>query len=269
MTDEKKPETAFDHVAAGYDDRFSNQPIARLLRGKVHWRLNDLLSRNCSVLEIGCGTGEDVKHFASLGHDVMATDPSENMLNIVRQKVRDMQGNGPIKTDIWDADLPMPAEILENGPYDVVFSNFGAINCVSDLSHLKSQIALVARPGGACALVLMNRWCMLEVVLNLLALKPQNILRRFRRHGIANLEDGSTLNIFYPSVAKIKRAFAPDFKIESYTPIGVFFPPSELYCAFQKRPWLFRTARFLDRTLGNIWPFSRTADHFMIVLRHT
>jgi SAM-dependent methyltransferase len=265
MTSERVQASAFDDVAQGYDDRFSTQPIAKILRAKIHHHLTEMMPPNGTILEIGCGTGVDATYFASLGHWVMATDPSQKMLDITLQRRNNRQGAGHLLTELWDANLP--EKVGENGPYDVVFSNFGAVNCVLDLAHLKSQIVQLVKPGGACVLVLMNRWCMLEVVLNLLLWNPRNITRRFRQRTSARLEDGSKLDIFFPSVSGIKAAFASCFHEESYTPIGVFFPPSELYGAFQKRPWLLKLATFLDTSLGKFWPVARFADHFMIVLR--
>lgn len=261
------PVPVFDDVAHGYDDRFSNQPIAKHLRGEVHQAAKALLPAKGHILEIGCGTGEDMKHFVAHGHDIMATDPSQNMLEITRQKPPLGQGAGRVETEIWNADRPLPPKVLASGPYDLVFSNFGALNCVADLAHVRAEISKVLKPGGACVFVLINRWCLLEVVLNLLIWSPKNMTRRFRKQPTATLEDGSTFKMYFPSVTAINTAFGADYKVESTAPLGVFLPPSELYTAFQKRPKLLRFASFLDRTLGRLWPFSRLGDHFIVVLR--
>lgn len=261
--------SSFDDVANGYDDRFSKQPITKLLRGEIYRRMSQVVSPNSCILEIGCGTGEDATYFASIGHEVMATDPSHNMLNIVRKKGVDRSCVARLNTEIWDANFSAPSKVLENGPYDAVFSNFGALNCVSDLPALHTQLTQVVRPKGVLVFVIINRWCLLEVALNALLLNPRKVTQRFRKHSVAKLEDGSELRVNYHSVADIKATFSPEFYMESYSPLGVFFPPSELYGTFQKRPRLFRLAAFLDASIGKVWPFSRWGDHYAIVMRRT
>lgn len=257
--------SAFDGVAGGYDDRFSHQDIAKFLRAKVHRVAASYLVGPSHMLEIGCGTGVDACHFAAKGHAVMATDPSPAMLEITEHKVA---GAERVDTAVWDASTPMPDQVRDGGPYDMVFSNFGAMNCVPDLSHFGLQIAQVMGEDGVVVLVLMNRWCGMELLLNLLLRNTTNMLRRLKRTPVATLEDGSRLPIWFPSVRAVRKALGPEFTLVARAPIGVFLPPSELYGSFQKRPRLLRLAKRLDATLGSIWPLSRLADHTLIALRY-
>jgi len=259
--------SAFDGVAAGYDDRFSHQEIAKFLRAKVHRVAAQSLLGPSRVLEVGCGTGVDACRFAANGHAVMATDPSPAMLEITAHKAAGTPG-GTIETAVWDASTPMPMAVQDGGPYDMVFSNFGAINCVRDLSHFGQQIAQVMGGEGVVVLVLMNRWCGMELLLNLMLRNTTNMLRRLKRAPVATLEDGSRLPIWFPSVRAVRKALGPDFTVRTRVPIGVFLPPSELYGSFQKRPRLLRLAKGLDGTLGAVWPLSRLADHTLIALRY-
>jgi ubiquinone/menaquinone biosynthesis C-methylase UbiE len=78
--------SAFDTLAPTYDNDFTQQAIGQILRARVHQRLLSHFSASQHVLEIGCGTGEDALFLAEQGITVTATDASEEMLSIAREK---------------------------------------------------------------------------------------------------------------------------------------------------------------------------------------
>lgn len=253
----KKP--AFDGVASEYDARFSHQVIAEFLRRKVQNVADQYLDGSSHVLEVGCGTGQDARYFAEQGHVVMATDASQAMLDIAEA--------GAITTALWDVSTPIPPKVLDGAAYDLVFANFGVMNCVEDLSQFSQKISKIIKPHGVLVLVFMNRWCGMELLLNLILFNTKNMLRRLKRDTIATLEDGSCLRVWYPSIRSVRCALAPEFSFSMHEPIGVFLPPSELYGMFQKRPRLLRFAKMLDSTLGKVYPISHLSDHSLLVFQ--
>ena len=66
---------------------FNNFPESRLIMDMLEgW--SDL-----RVLEIGCGTGEDALFLAQQGIHITATDASEEMLRITREKTENQELN--------------------------------------------------------------------------------------------------------------------------------------------------------------------------------
>ena len=81
--------TPFDELANSYDADFTSSVIGRMQRKRVWTVLTPLLneaSRSLNILEINCGTGEDALQLAGLGHRVIATDASEAMISLAREK---------------------------------------------------------------------------------------------------------------------------------------------------------------------------------------
>src|SRR5579872_1782567 len=76
----------FDALAARYDEMWTNSTIGRLQRDAVWQRLNGLFECGESVLDVGCGTGEDALHFISLGMRVRGIDASPEMIRIARKR---------------------------------------------------------------------------------------------------------------------------------------------------------------------------------------
>lgn len=101
--------------------------------------------RAVSVLELGAGTGKLTTDLVRLGHDVLATDPSPEMLRLLSEHLPD------VRTAVACAeDLPVPDRSI-----DVVVS--AQAFHLFDPTRALAEIARVLRPGGHVALVWNDR----------------------------------------------------------------------------------------------------------------
>ena len=196
----------FDHAAAAYDADFTHTPLARALRARVWARLDVRFAPGQSVLELGCGTGEDARRLAERGVRVVATDQSAAMLRVAAAKTAGL----PVTTAHLDlkALAPSPA-LLAHAPYAGVFSNFGAVNALADFAPLAAWLAPLVQPGGRVILVVMGRWCAWEIGWHLLRLQPRTAFRRLRRGGAVAHVGGAPLTVHYPSTAALQARLCP------------------------------------------------------------
>jgi len=82
-----------------------------------------------SMLDIGCGTGKLSIEFAKRGYDVVATDLSEEMLNIVDYRAKEED----VVIEVAIYDLLDPIEFQ----FDVVIASMDVINHLSDLEDVE------------------------------------------------------------------------------------------------------------------------------------
>jgi SAM-dependent methyltransferase len=204
------PAAYFDRLAPRYDQAWSNAPAGRLQREAVWRHLDPLVAFADRILDLGCGTGEDAVHLSGLGAHVSAIDTSAEMVRAACAK-----GVNARQLRIEDTGGI-------SGVYDLIFSNFGALNCVDDLATLRGPLARLLRPGGRLAICLMNRFCLWESVYYAMRAQFGKASRRWRGASVTS----SGLRVYYPSLRTIKRAFAPSFRFVSATGIGVCVPPS-------------------------------------------
>ncbi len=221
-----KPPPAFDAYAAGYDRHFTDSAIGRAQRRLVWRGLLPLLNGKMDILEANCGTGEDAMRLAGLGHRVLATDLSGEMIRIAEAKK--------------DAALPLPElqfrqagfrELplaLKGRRFHLIFSNFGGLNCISPLENrrLAGCFHQLLQPGGLLFLVYMSRRCAWERLYFSLKGEPERAFRR-RHQGPVKAQIGmNEMEVWYYSPEEVAALYAPFFRNQRLFPVGLFTPPS-------------------------------------------
>lgn len=256
--------TPFDALASTYDAEFTHSPIARELRGRVQNRLAALFPAGSSALELGCGTGEDALWLAERGVTVMATDSSPAMLEQARLKTA-----AQTLVTLEPLDLAKLPDSFD-GPFDGAYSNFGALNCLTEWRALAHWLAARIRVGGALAFGVMSRNCLWEIGWHSLHGDLRTAGRRWSGHSTFQPEGSSgPIVVTYPSVRAFSAAFAPWFRRTRIEALGLFLPPSDIYGAVERRRHLLRTLVSLDRHIGRAGWLANEADHFWIEFTRT
>jgi SAM-dependent methyltransferase len=258
----------FDDLAGSYDQAFTQRLPGRWLRSMVRERIVGLLPSAARVLEIGCGTGEDALRFAELGHGVVATDISAAMLEQARQK---LQKASPairerVQVEVLDAADPNAAGLNFEHEFDLVFSNFGALNCIADLRPIFGYALDRLAPGGYLAVTLMGRFCAWETVGFALRGDFKRMSRRW--NGVSEWSRGeSTQAVWYPTVGAVRRTAGPGFQLVAVYGVGALLPTTEFSGVCERWPDFFRRLARVENAIAGWWPINRLSDHFLIVLR--
>jgi ubiquinone/menaquinone biosynthesis C-methylase UbiE len=250
--------TAFDPMARQYDSEFTDTGVGRALRDIVWSHVTDSF-RDCrQVLELGCGTGEDAIRLARMGIKVTATDAAAGMIDVARHKARHVTGIEPIEFH-W---VPMEgiASSLRARSFDGVFSNFGAINCVSDLPSLAASVAGLLTPGAPLLWVIMGRRVPWEWMWYLLRGDMRRALRRFQKNGV----EWRGLRIFYPTPEQVTAAIKPYFAVRRVSPLGCVLPPSYAAAWLNRSPRMLSALTRLERRAQRSTALAGWADHYIL-----
>ncbi|MBL7774697.1 MAG: class I SAM-dependent methyltransferase [Saprospiraceae bacterium] len=237
----------FDPVAANYDALFTHSALGQLQRALVHRALKPLLRPDTEVLELNSGTGADALWLAERGCRVLATDLSANMVARTAEKIRRAGLEHRVSTRPLDLRA-LPKEPLPGAGFDLIFSNFGGLNCLSptELQALGAALPRLLRPGGRLALVVMGRFCAWETAYFLL--KGQWAAARRRWNGgpvQARLDARTSIPTWYYGPGELARFF-PGLGVRRLAPVGFWAPPSYLETWFGRRPGLLRGLAFLE-----------------------
>ncbi len=262
-----KPPSAFDRYAASYDAEFTDSRIGRLQRGQV-WRwLQPHLKMGHSVLEVNCGTGVDAIRMARAGCKVTATDLSPAMIERAREKLSRQEEERQVH--LREAGFLELANTFPEHKFNLVFSNFGGLNCIGpeDQRKVARQFAQMVDEKGCLFLVYISQGCFWERLYYYLKRNPREARRRTTTGPLPVNVKGQAVKVWYYRPSDIARYFAPHWKVARTRPVGLWVPPSYLEAAFRKWPKILNLLQKLDRWFATAGFLANYADHFAVVLR--
>jgi len=256
--------SAFDAIASEYDRIFTHSLLGTAQRTLVHEALRRHLREGQRVLDLNCGTGEDAVYLASAGMSVVGCDISGRMINVAREKASCSAHGSKIEFRVC-ANEDLEA-LSEDGFFDAALSNFGGLNCVSDLAGVAHKLSHLLRPGGKVFLCVMGRYCAWEMIWYAVHGRWRKAFRRLSRQGTRANILGADFAVHYPSVNEMRRAFAPWFRLQSWRGIGVVLPPSWMESHLRAHPSFVELLTHIDRWFGGVPLFRGFADHILIQL---
>ncbi len=254
---------AFDELAVDYDVSFSDTRLGRWLRDQVWQHLERRLPQTGRIAEIGCGTGEDAIYLAQRGYHVFASDISERMLEIATAKAR--RAGCEKRIEFRRLSMNDLGRELRGESFDGLYSNFGAINCASNIEQLVFDMANVMKPGAPLTCVVMGRFVPWEWGWYLARLDGRRAFRRLPRAGTV----WRGIRIRYPTPRQLARSLGDYFDGIKASGLGVFLPPSYAAGWINRSPGVFRMLAGLERVSQRFEPLAALADHFVLQASRT
>ena len=117
---------AFDHIAPQYNQLWTRSAVGHLQREAVWRHIGVLFERGETVLDLGCGTGEDALFLAQ--HDValVACDASARMIETARRRMATENPDAPVEFRLLATEEL--AKMDRADLFDGAFSNFSGLN---------------------------------------------------------------------------------------------------------------------------------------------
>lgn len=253
----------FDIAADQYDTIFTYSNIGKAQRNRVFKYVNQILNKGkkLSILELNCGTGADAIHFGNLGHHVIATDISEGMIAVA--KAKDHPKNVTFKVQ----DINTISSTTFDTKFDLIFSNFGGLNCLSkeQLNSFLNASEGLLKPNGKLILVVMPKHCLWERLYFTLKGDATKAKRRNTNISVAANVDGVSVETWYFNPDEIIELSKSKYKQELIKPVGMAIPPSYLERSFIAKKPILPILKGLDSILTAA-SLAKYADHFLIVL---
>jgi SAM-dependent methyltransferase len=254
----RQTQQAFDGLAPHYED---GNPLLERMRRAV-WRvLERELPPGGRLLDLGCGPGTDAVHLAARGHQVVAVDWSSQMVALAR----DRASAAGLADRVTAFHIGIHDE-LPVGPFDGIYSNFGPLNCVPDLTALAGACAARLRPGGKLIVCVMGRHVPWEKIHNRLRGTGQRTSLRRTRGAVPVPVGSHTAWTAYYTPGELFRFFAAHFRLQAYRGLGLFLPPPYLAGGYRRWPVLGAVLGLLDDALGGLPLLRDAGDHFLMTM---
>jgi ubiquinone/menaquinone biosynthesis C-methylase UbiE len=256
---------AFSKQANAFDGLYNNDTIIQYKRKRVREHILKYSSPESSMLELNCGSGEDAIFFAQEGFAVHATDISGVMLNVMKEKM-----NGTLYEDrisIEQCSFTELESLQNRGPFDYVYSNFGGLNCTSQLDKVLNSLDEIVKPGGVVTLVIISKFCLWETLL-LFKGKLKTAFRRFfSANGRKARVEGTYFSCWYYSSSFIRKHLQSKFEFLSLEGLCSIVPPSYIERFAEKYPKSFGFLVRKENGLKCNWPWKMMGDYFIISFR--
>jgi SAM-dependent methyltransferase len=282
MFDSDSINLGFSRKAAVYDAYGAEHPAIQWTRGVVRARVLSLFQREragvradsplplgegpgvrAKLLELNAGTGDDAAFFAERGLCVHATDLADGMVAEIQRKIETRGLHDSLTAQqVSFTEL----ERVTGGPYDLVFSNFGGLNCLPDLRPVAEKLPLVLKPGGYVVWVIMPPLCPWELAQALRG-RFAVAFRRLRRRTRAHVA-GAYFSAFYFLPSEVLQALGVSFSLIHLQALSLFSPPAFMDGFPRRFLRLFRWLTQVDARVTH-WPgLNSLGDFFMLTARY-
>ncbi|HNW58549.1 MAG TPA: class I SAM-dependent methyltransferase [bacterium] len=210
----------FDQEAPEFENHYLNNPVLQRLR--ADFRRITTTATFASGLEIGCGPGIDIAWFAAQYPQQRwrAIDIAPRMVAQAQAKLRRLNGVDARAVVGAPEDL---AALFPDETFDLIYCYFGALNTVPDLPAAAAALGRALTPQGTLVLTFVNRWFLLDMLWNLLRLRPRRALARVTG-AWAGYSPGRPLASSARSAREVQRAFAPAFTAVRRKGYSIVYP---------------------------------------------
>ena len=250
--------TDFDLIAAEYDAQFSSSEIGIKQRQRVWKYLLRHTASEQKVLELNCGTGIDAQFLGKRCQSVHATDLSTEMIAAAKER------NSLDNVSFQKLGIQALSEV--KGHYDLIFSNFGGLNCISpeEWSLAGKEINRLLNTNGSFIAVIMSRKCLWERFYFRLKKDSKNQRRRISKQAVMANIGHQKVATWYYGPTDIQYFLEKKLSHVRTKPIGLFLPPTYLESYFQKNKGMLKALSFMESfSLSSDW-LSNRADHYLI-----
>ncbi|HEX4373244.1 MAG TPA: class I SAM-dependent methyltransferase [Puia sp.] len=257
--------TAFSKQSFVFDEIYSNNTIINYKRERVRNHVLHFLPAQSNILELNSGTGEDAIFFAGLGHHVHATDVSEGMQNILKQKVEKNNLQNNISTE--SCSFTELNKLQNKGPYDLIFSDFAGLNCTDKLFDVLASFNSLLKPSGVVTLVMLPKFCLWETALIARGKFKTATRRFFSKNGRKARVENIFFTCWYYNPSYIIKNLKQNFEVVNLEGLCTIAPPSYIENFAEKHQHAWKYLKDKEDKYKNKWPWKFIGDYYILSLR--
>ncbi|ESU23160.1 hypothetical protein FEDK69T_13110 [Flavobacterium enshiense DK69] len=232
-------------------------------RNSIRNHVDYFLKPDHKILEINAGSGIDAVYFAQKGNFVLATDISDASEKHINNKIETL---GLPNLQFQKCSFTELRNNI-NEKFDYVFSNFGGLNCASDLQLVCNQISELLNSNGFVTLVIMPPYYPWEMLTILKGNK--NAFRRWKKNGVLANVGNHSVKTFYYTPNQVKKAMGKNFRHIKTQNIGTFYPSAHFNSLQKYKSLISKLVRFDIWANSSPMMIKGIGDYFMITFQKT
>ncbi len=261
----------YDLISGTYDGVEAANAVGRRLRRHMQAALFRTFRPGDRVLELGCGTGIEALALAERGVEVVATDVSEEMVDVVRRKAASAGLRNLVPRRLAARDVGALVEEFGGASFDGSYSHGGVLNMDPRIDEAAAALRRLLRPGARFLCTVVNQTSLFEAVFYPLVLKPRKGYRRLGRDvpiPITRHEAHRSFVVptrFYSPRAFV-RTLGDGFVLRRLEGLQILLPPWNLSDWMDRLAPLARAAEAIEDRLADRRPFNSWGSIFLAEL---
>jgi ubiquinone/menaquinone biosynthesis C-methylase UbiE len=262
LPNEQLAANAFSKQSMVFDALYRGNTIIQYKRDRVREHVRQFIPATGKILELNSGTGEDAIFFAGLGYQIHATDISESMQEVLRQKVKQKGFARQVSTE--NCSFTRLTELRDKGPYDLIFSNFAGLNCTNALDQVLSSFPALLKPGGIVTLVILPKFCLWETLLIAKGKWKTATRRWFAPKGRQANVEGISFTCWYHNPSAILKKLGNDFRLLGLEGLCSIVPPSYIEHFPENHPRAWKYLQAKENRYKGRWPWRSIGDYYIL-----
>jgi ubiquinone/menaquinone biosynthesis C-methylase UbiE len=258
---------AFDSASEEYDFTISRNFINTWIRRRSVNALLRLAKTDDVLVEIGCGTGTEAILIAPHVSQIIATDISDKMLQILRLKLRAKRlGEKILPVKAGASELSIVRRLVDGGQVDLVYSFNGALNCEPQMRRFVAELSALLKRGGYFVCSIRNTLCLSEALSHALVFQFGRMNPR-KKQPIMVSVGGKDIPSVYYSARNFARFFTLDFRLDKQIALPGIMPPAYLNDYYLKLRDRMATLERLEPLLSERFPLKFLGDQTLFIFR--
>ena len=259
----------YDLISRTYDDVEAANWVGRRLRRHMQAALFSTFHRGDRVLEIGCGTGIEAIALAERGVEVVATDLSQDMVDLVRRKADARGLDGGLRTRRLAAhEIGGLVEEFGEGTFDGAYSHGGVLNMDPRIGDVATGLARLVKPRARFLCSVVNQTSLFEALFYPMVLRPRKGYRRLGR----DIPIPITRHADFRKYVVPMRSYSPEgfvrvfkggFALRRLEGLQVLLPPWNLSDWIDRVAPLARAMEAVEDLLARRRPFNAWGSIFL------
>jgi ubiquinone/menaquinone biosynthesis C-methylase UbiE len=259
---------AFDSASEEYDFTISHNYINTWIRKRSIAELLEVSKPEDTLVEIGCGTGAEAVEISKHVSQIIATDISNKMLEILAKKIQARRlSKKIIPFQAKASEIKQVAPLVEGGRAQVAYSFNGALNCEPDLQQFGNNLSSVLTPGGYFLCSVRNSFCLGEALAHAAVLQFDRMTPRKKQPVMVSV-GGMDIPAFYYRPERFTQFFTSRFRIRKIIGLPAFLPPAYLNDYYLKFKNVASILEKCETVLGSHFPFNRFGDQTLFVFQN-
>lgn len=187
------------------------------------------------------------------------------MIKTAQQKLKDI---GTANVIFQQMDIREIKNNFEEQKFDLVFSNFGGLNCIdkNEIRKFGNDIKEILNPGGRIIATIMPPLFIWDFLYFLFIVDPLKGIKRLFSRPIEAYIYESEVMVHYFSPNNFAKLLCKEFKVKKIMPVGFFLPPTYLDNYFKKHSKILDRLNKWERLISKKSFLSNLSNHYLIDL---